>query len=124
MQEDVQEFLTDIGWADTADNEFTFEQIDGSKSNPENVYLHVLVLQLMWPLSLGLTVPSSVPRTTTLRTLFSRYLDISCVPRRSFFKSIRWFAQDPSESERLSEFCSAEGFVSTHKVIGPYYSAS
>lgn len=53
-----------------------------------------------------------MPQITTLRRLFTRYLDFNAVPRRSFFELLRWFANDEMERERLDEFVSNEGAVS------------
>ena len=64
--------------------------------------------------SLGETdqsLPEHTPQITTLRTLFTRYLDFNAVPRRSFFELLRWFATDDMEREKLDEFVSNEGAV-------------
>jgi sulfite reductase alpha subunit-like flavoprotein len=64
--------------------------------------------------SLGLTdqsLPEHTPQITTLRALFTRYLDFNAVPRRSFFELLRWFATDEMEREKLDEFVSNEGAV-------------
>ncbi|THH00704.1 hypothetical protein EW145_g7039 [Phellinidium pouzarii] len=82
----VESFLQSVGWSDIADEEFHFSQTYGS-----------------------LPVPDAIPRRTTLRRLFTNYLDIECVPRRSFFRLLRHFARDDLESEKLAEFCSPEG---------------
>jgi sulfite reductase alpha subunit-like flavoprotein len=48
---------------------------------------------------------------TTLRTLLTSVLDITAVPRKSFFELLRHFTQDSLETEKLQEFTSlsAEG---------------
>lgn len=56
-------------------------------------------------------IPDNIPRTTTLRQLFSKYLDTSSVPRRSFFRILRHFSDDETEREKLEEFCTTEGAV-------------
>ena len=64
--------------------------------------------------SLGPTdqsLPEHTPQITTLRTLFTRYLDFNAVPRRSFFELLRWFATDEMEREKLDEFVFNEGAV-------------
>lgn len=66
-------------------------------------------------------LPSIVPRVTTLRQLFTRYLDINAVPRRSFFKTLRHFANDELESEKLAEFCTPEGAVSFFVTCSDYH---
>ncbi|KAJ2379981.1 NAPDH-dependent diflavin reductase, partial [Coemansia sp. RSA 2603] len=50
-----------------------------------------------------------LPRTTTVRWLATHVLDISGVPRRSFFEYLARFATHEDERSRLSEFASAEG---------------
>ncbi|CAG8751863.1 6658_t:CDS:2, partial [Funneliformis mosseae] len=45
----------------------------------------------------------------TLRKLFENYLDIFSTPRRSFFEFLSFFTTDENQTEKLREFCSAEG---------------
>ena len=59
-----------------------------------------------------------IPRQTTLRELFSRYLDVTAVPRRSFFTMLRRFAKSELEAEKLDEFCSVEGAVGGYASFG------
>lgn len=47
-----------------------------------------------------------------MREIFTRYVDINAVPRRSFFALLKHFAQDELEREKLEEFLSEEGAVS------------
>lgn len=58
------------------------------------------------------SLPDHMPHTITLRKLFSRYLDINTVPRRSFFAMLRYFLTDDMEREKVDEFLSPEGAVS------------
>ena len=58
------------------------------------------------------TFPDSLPNTTTLRMLFTHYLDFSAVPKRSFFELVRNFTNDDREREKMDEFISIEGAVS------------
>lgn len=58
------------------------------------------------------SLPDHLPSTTTLREIFTRYLDFNAVPRRSFFAILKHFAQDELEREKLEEFLSEEGAVS------------
>lgn len=83
---DVEAFLQCVGWLDDADKPFAIK--------------HVLTDQ---------SLPAHLPRTLTLRTLFTKYLDISAVPRRSFFALLRYFTTDELEQEKLDEFLSPEG---------------
>ena len=63
-------------------------------------------------MKVDLPVPQSIPRTTTLRILFTQYHDFNYVPKLSFFKVLRHFAEDEVEAEKLTEFCTTEGSVS------------
>ncbi|KAH9856143.1 riboflavin synthase domain-like protein [Lenzites betulinus] len=83
---DVESFLACIGYANFADD-------------PIDVR-HALEDQ---------SLPDHLPSTTTLREIFTRYLDINAVPRRSFFAVLKHFAQDELEREKLEEFLSEEG---------------
>ncbi|EPS94182.1 hypothetical protein FOMPIDRAFT_1153432 [Fomitopsis schrenkii] len=83
---DVEAFLVSAGFQDIADDPITITHTLRDQSLPE--YL---------------------PATTTLRTLFTRYLDISAVPRRSFFVLLRHFVTDELEAEKLDEFVSEDG---------------
>ena len=86
-------FLTLMGWANTADEPF--------------IVKHVLTDQ---------SLPARLPRTLTMRALFTRYLDINAIPRRSFFALLRYFVTDELEQEKLDEFLSPEGVVS-HRAL-------
>ncbi|KAL5525384.1 TAH18_1 [Sanghuangporus sanghuang] len=83
---DVDSFLGNTGWTDTAD---------------EEIYLSPV--EQFW------SIPESIPRRTTFRQLFARSLDINAVPRRSFFRVLRHFATNEMEKEKLSEFCTTQG---------------
>lgn len=39
----------------------------------------------------------------------THYLDIACIPRRSFFELLSWFSPNELEREKLQEFSSAQG---------------
>lgn len=54
-------------------------------------------------------LPSHWPAIMTLRELLTEHLDIFSVPRRSFFEFLSYFTTDELETEKLQEFCSAEG---------------
>ncbi|PCH42882.1 riboflavin synthase domain-like protein [Wolfiporia cocos MD-104 SS10] len=84
--EDVDAFLTTISYANSADDAIAIT--------------HVLQDQ---------TLPNHLPPVTTLRALFTRYLDITAVPRRSFFGLLRHFVTEELEREKLDEFMSDEG---------------
>lgn len=90
---DVDAFLIAMGWANIADEPFTIR--------------HTLTDQ---------SLPAHMPSTLTLRTIFTRYLDINAIPRRSFFALLRYFTTDAQETEKLEEFLSPEGAVSEMKL--------
>ncbi|XP_070706210.1 NADPH-dependent diflavin oxidoreductase 1 isoform X2 [Pempheris klunzingeri] len=54
-------------------------------------------------------VPARLPLPCTVRHLVESYLDISAVPRRSFFELLSTFAINELEQEKLAEFSSAAG---------------
>lgn len=45
----------------------------------------------------------------TLEELFTRYLDISGIPQRSYFEQLSFYTTDEDETEKLRELASAEG---------------
>ncbi|KAJ2719680.1 NADPH-dependent diflavin oxidoreductase 1 [Coemansia sp. Benny D115] len=57
----------------------------------------------------GTQLPYWVPRSTTLRWLATHYLDVTSVPRRSFFEMLAYFSPHQDEREKLREFSSAAG---------------
>lgn len=57
------------------------------------------------------TLPDHLPPSATLRTIFTRYLDINAVPRYGFFEILHHFAENPKEKERLQEFLDPEEAV-------------
>ncbi|XP_063000895.1 NADPH-dependent diflavin oxidoreductase 1 isoform X2 [Elgaria multicarinata webbii] len=57
----------------------------------------------------GIPLPALLPQPCTVRHLVSRYLDITCVPRRSFFELLSHFSLNDLEREKLQEFSSAQG---------------
>lgn len=54
-------------------------------------------------------LPPQLPQPCTVRHLVEWYLDIRCVPRRSFFQLLSYFSLDEQEREKLQEFSSAAG---------------
>ncbi|KAM6337556.1 NADPH-dependent diflavin oxidoreductase 1 isoform 2-T2 [Alca torda] len=55
------------------------------------------------------SLPALLPQPCTIRYLVTHYLDISCVPRRSFFELLSYFSTNELEREKLQEFSSAQG---------------
>lgn len=65
------------------------------------------------PLSVA-AVPARLPQPCSVRFLVEQFLDISAVPRRSFFEVLATFATNEMEREKLVEFSSAQGQDSLH----------
>ncbi|KAF9649133.1 riboflavin synthase domain-like protein [Thelephora ganbajun] len=86
--QDVDALLSTMGWSDIADSLYTID-----------ISLRVL----------DQTLPDHLPHSATLRTIFTRYLNINAVPRYGFFEILHHFAENPSEKEKLQEFISPEG---------------
>lgn len=61
------------------------------------------------PCLAGTSLPALLPQPCTIRYLVTHYLDISCVPRRSFFELLSYFSTNELEREKLQEFSSAQG---------------
>jgi sulfite reductase alpha subunit-like flavoprotein len=82
--EDVQAILERFDWLSIADSP-----------------LNIISKSIDQPL------PSHLADTTaTLRELFTSVLDISCVPRKSFFEWLVHFTSDTLEKEKFEEFTS------------------
>ncbi|KFR03211.1 NADPH-dependent diflavin oxidoreductase 1 [Opisthocomus hoazin] len=64
---------------------------------------------LLKPAEPGTSLPALLPQPCTIRHLVTHYLDISCVPRRSFFELLSYFSTNELEREKLQEFSSAQG---------------
>ncbi|KAL8291429.1 hypothetical protein RQP46_002407 [Phenoliferia psychrophenolica] len=87
LPEDVDAFLSAAGWTSIADTTYRI-----TPSNPHQ------------PLPSSLPTPS----TTTLRTLLTHHLDLSSIPRLSFFEFLSHFTTGDIR-EKLQWFCTAEG---------------
>ncbi|KAJ4480982.1 hypothetical protein J3R30DRAFT_3462879 [Lentinula aciculospora] len=83
--DEVEKFLTQMGWGNLADELLEIHHVYKDQSLPDHL-----------------------SHFSTLRTIFSRYLDFNAVPRRSFFGYLRYFTSDGAEKERLDEFLSPE----------------
>ncbi|KAJ4484280.1 hypothetical protein C8J55DRAFT_510197 [Lentinula edodes] len=83
--DEVETFLSQMGWGNFADDLLEISHVHKDQSLPDHL-----------------------PRCATLRTIFSRYLDFNAVPRRIFFRYLRYFTSDGAEKERLDEFLSLE----------------
>lgn len=69
---------------------------------------------LLWSLPTGVLCPARLPQPCSVHHLLSRYLDISSVPRRSFFELLACFSRHELEREKLLEFISAQGQEEMH----------
>lgn len=83
---EVDDFLATNGWKKVADKPFRVSQAMSDQ-----------------------TFPAHLPSVVTLRLLFTRYLDFTAIPRRSFFQFILHFTSDEREREKLEEFVGEEG---------------
>ncbi|XP_067296248.1 NADPH-dependent diflavin oxidoreductase 1 isoform X1 [Pseudorasbora parva] len=59
-------------------------------------------------------VPARLPQPCSVLFLVEQFLDISAVPRRSFFELLATFATNELEREKLLEFSSAQGQDALH----------
>ncbi|RLW00566.1 hypothetical protein DV515_00008958 [Chloebia gouldiae] len=83
---------------------------------PEDVQRFCQLLRLephrrfvLEPTEPGTSLPPLLPQPCTIQYLVTHYLDISCVPRRSFFELLAYFSTNELEREKLQEFSSAQG---------------
>jgi len=60
---------------------------------------------------LGQSLPDHLPHCATLRTIFTRYLNINAVPKYGFFEILHHFAENSLEKDKLQEFITLEGAV-------------
>lgn len=88
--EDVEQFLRIMGWGSQADKPIRFVPTFASAN-----------LQKYPPPPIPHLLP--YPQLT-LRSLLTNYLDITSIPRRSFFSIITHFTKDMMHKERLLEF--------------------
>ncbi|XP_049637934.1 NADPH-dependent diflavin oxidoreductase 1 [Suncus etruscus] len=63
----------------------------------------------------GVLCPARLPQPCSVHHLLLRYLDISSVPRRSFFELLACFSRHELEREKLLEFISAQGQEEMHE---------
>ena len=90
--EDVDQLLQRMGWTDIADKTIHFIS---TRTVNEGVF-HA-------------SPPISLPApSTTLRTLLIEHLDLTAIPRRSFFSLIAHFTDDQFHKDRLLEFTKLE----------------
>ncbi|KAH7334940.1 riboflavin synthase domain-like protein [Rhizoctonia solani] len=87
--EDVESLLKRLGWEDEADLPIRVTASSSDRSLP-----------------LGYPGPDT---PTTLRSLITKHADINSVPRKSFIELLAHFTKDQMETDKLREFCTAEG---------------
>ena len=90
--DDVDKILEQMGWTDVADRPIHFTSNSPESENVSHTPPPILLPNLH----------------TTLRELLTRNLDLTAVPRRSFFSSIAHFTHDESHRDRLREFTKPE----------------
>ena len=94
FEEDVDKFLSLMGWTSIADEPVHFQptvSVNDLRAYPPPPIPHL--------------TPSS---TLTLRSLLLAHLDITAIPRRTFFTLITHFTADQMHKERLLEFTNPE----------------
>ena len=96
--EDVRSFLERMGYSNTADDPISVTPC------LEGVSALILRNLRITYFFVDQSLPDHLPTTTTLREIFTRYLDINAVPRRSFFVLLKHFTEDETEREKLEEF--------------------
>ncbi|XP_066466654.1 NADPH-dependent diflavin oxidoreductase 1 isoform X1 [Tiliqua scincoides] len=86
------------------------------RNSQEEVELFCSLLRLdpdklfvLKPTESGTPLPAHLPQPCTVRHLVTHYLDITCIPRRSFFELLSCFSPNELEREKLQEFSSAQG---------------
>lgn len=83
-------------------------ELQGQQAHSAGASVLVLALSVSHCLA-GTSIPALLPQPCTIRHLVTHYLDISCVPRRSFFELLSYFSTNELEREKLQEFSSAQG---------------
>lgn len=90
--DDVEQILNRMRWTDVADKPLEFSPNDNEETD---------MLQVPPPISF-------INPNTTLRTLLTNHLDLTAIPRRSFFSLLAHFTDDQFHKDRLLEFTKPE----------------
>lgn len=90
--EDVDQLLQRMGWTDIADKPIHFTPAKAT------------IGEAFYP-SPPICLPGS---STTIRTLLTEHLDLTAIPRRSFFSLIAHFTDNQFHKDRLLEFTKPE----------------
>ncbi|KAB8648456.1 hypothetical protein FH972_026114 [Carpinus fangiana] len=88
---DVSQLLALLGWSAVADRPLHFARTTTATVEPA-----------LYPPPPVVLPPTHPP--LTLRTLLTAHLDITAIPRRSFFATLAHFTPDPDQHARLVEF--------------------
>lgn len=94
--EDVDSLINSMQWTDVADK--LIRLVPGRPLNEGNPD----------PLAPIFQQPASQQQKITLRTLLTDHLDLTAIPRRSFFCKIAQFSQNQAQKARLLEFAQVE----------------
>lgn len=93
---DVDDLINSMQWAEVADKLVRFAPGRSRKESNPN------------PLAPIFQRPASGQQNMTFRTLLIDHLDLTAIPRRSFFSKIAQFSQDQTQRARLLEFAQLE----------------
>ncbi|KZV65277.1 riboflavin synthase domain-like protein [Peniophora sp. CONT] len=83
--DDVESILQSQGWEAIADDPVSVDHVHKDQQ-----------------------LSSYLPAITTLRTILTKYVDVTAVPKRSFFAIVRNFTSDEREREKMDEFVSTK----------------
>lgn len=89
---DVDQLLHRMGWTDIADKPIRFTP---TKATLQEAFYPSPPISLLGP-------------STTFRTLLTEHLDLTAIPRRSFFSLIAHFTDNPFHKDRLLELIKPE----------------
>lgn len=94
--EDVDDLINSMQWAEVADELVWFVPGRSCKEGDHSILPPILQR------------PASGQQNLTFRTLLTDHLDLTAIPRRSFFFKIAQFCQDQTQKARLLEFAQPE----------------
>lgn len=103
--EEVDNLINSMQWTDVADKPLQFVQTSQPLQEISNSYPPA---QTSHPINSYQQQQQQPNRLKTLRTLLTTHLDLTAIPRRSFFSKTAHFAQDPVQKARLLEFAQPE----------------
>ncbi|XP_070603131.1 methionine synthase reductase isoform X2 [Erythrolamprus reginae] len=65
----------------------------------------------------GATLPQHIPDNSTVKFMFTWYLEIRAVPKKAFLRSLVNYTTDINEKRRLQELCSKQGSLEYNTFI-------